>query len=76
MAENVENLILAQLREIRAEMAQMRGEIGGFRSETNDGFEATNAKVDGVSVLLSMLAGHVQRLETRIEHLEDIRKGS
>jgi hypothetical protein len=73
MAENVENLILIQSREMRAETAEMRGEIANVRREMQEGFESTNAKVDGLALLLSMPAGHVHGLETRIERLEQTR---
>ena len=73
MNENVESLILMQLREIRAEMAEMRGDIGllskdvaGVRSDLKD----VDQKVDGLSTILMLLTGHVHGIEMRVEALE------
>jgi hypothetical protein len=73
MAENAENLILAQSREIRAEMAEMRAEMTREFASVREDIGGVDAKVDGVSLLLVMLAGHVHGLETRIERLEETR---
>lgn len=70
MHENVENLILAQLREIRADMAAMRSDISDLKAGTGD----INQKVDGLTVILTMLAGHVHHIEERVEKLEGDRQ--
>lgn len=77
MNENVENLILVQLREIRGEMSAMRpdlsrmeGDVKGLRGEVRDGFDSVNARVDGVATLLTLLAGHVHHIDERVEKLE------
>ena len=50
---------LAQnLAAIRAELAAIRAEVAALRGDTS----ATSEIVDGVSVVLTLLAGHVQRL--------------
>jgi len=73
MNENVENLILAQLREMREETAAMRSEIERRFDGLESRLDAAAAKIDGVSMLLTVLAGHVHGLETRIENLEETR---
>jgi len=77
MNENVENLILVQLREMRAEMADMRADMGrmtadvsALRGEVREGFDSVNARVDGVATLLTLLAGHVHHIDERVEKLE------
>ena len=66
MSESVENLILAQLREMRAEMGEMRRDVAQIKGDLSD----VDQKVDGLAVMLTMLAGHVHHIETRVETLE------
>ena len=69
MAENVENLILTQLREIRGELSAMREDIGAIRTDMSQ----VDQKVDGLTVMLGLLAGHVYHVEERVEKLEKAR---
>jgi hypothetical protein len=73
MAEHVDNLILAQLRGIRAQMSDMRAEMTREFACVRADIRGVDAKVDGVSLLLVMLAGHVHGLDTRIERLGETR---
>ena len=66
MTEGVENLILQQLGEMRAEMGEMRETMSAIRSDLSD----VDQKVDGMAVMLTMLAGHVHHIEERVESLE------
>lgn len=70
MAENVENLILTQLREIRGELSAMREDIGAIRTDLSQ----VDQKVDGLTVMLGLLAGHVYHVEGRVEKLEEARR--
>ena len=70
MNENVESLILAQLREMRGDIAAVRGDVAALRAETANEFADLNQKVDGVSMILTMLAGHVHAIDERVERLE------
>jgi hypothetical protein len=70
MTAEVENLILAQLREMRAEMAGTRAQITALDAKVEAAETGLAAKIDGVSLLLTMLAGHVCGPEGRIEALE------
>ena len=63
MVENVENLILTQLREMRGELSAMRTDIS-----------QVDQKVDGLTDMLALLAGHVHHVEERVERLEEARK--
>ncbi len=70
MSENVDNLILAQLREIRGEMASIRTDMTGMRDDIatiRSDMSHVDQKVDGLTV---MLAGHVHHIEERVEKLE------
>ena len=66
MNDNVENLILSQLREMREDMAAMRADIADIKSDVSD----VDRKVDGLTIILTMLAGHVHHIEERVEALE------
>ena len=66
MNENVENLILVQLREIRTDLTAMKADVAALKSGQDD----INQKVNGLTVLLTMLAGHVYHIEQRVEKLE------
>jgi hypothetical protein len=70
MNDNVENLILTQLREIRGEMADMRADIATIKTDVS----LVDQKVDGLTVMLALLAGHVRHVEERVETLEGARK--
>jgi peptidoglycan hydrolase CwlO-like protein len=67
MNDNVENLILTQLREIREEIGAMRQDVSAIRGDVTD----VDQKVDGLAVMLTMLAGHVHHIEERVTSLEE-----
>lgn len=70
MNENVESLILAQLREMRTELARVHVRMDGIDATIRSEFADLNQKVDGVSMILTMLAGHVHAIDERVERLE------
>ena len=70
MNDNVENLILTQLRDIREGMTAMSGQIASLDQKVDEGLGEVSAKVDGVSLMMTMLASHVAHLEERVEQLE------
>ncbi len=70
MNENVENLILTQLRDIRAEMAEMKAQATLDKHELVERLENIQTAVGGHSVMLNALAGYIGGMEHRIEQLE------
>ncbi|QLQ18604.1 MAG: hypothetical protein HZT43_07945 [Exiguobacterium profundum] len=70
MTENVENLILTQLREIRGDIAAMRSDMAAMKTDMSQ----VDQKVGGLTVMLALLAGHVHHVEERVEQLEEGRK--
>lgn len=66
MTGEVENLILEQLRAIRADMAGMRSDLAEIKTDMSD----LDQKVNGLTIILTMLAGHVHHIEVRVEALE------
>ena len=70
MNENVENLILVQTREMRTEMAAMRADMAEMKID----LAHVDQKVDGLSLGLTMLMGHVAHFGARVETMEESRK--
>jgi methyl-accepting chemotaxis protein len=74
MSENVENLILTQLREMRGEIGAIKTQVSELNDRMAEGFDDVTQRVNGITVILTMLAGHVHDVETRVEKLEKARK--
>jgi len=77
MTEDVENLTLRLLQEMRRDMADMRHEIADmrqemstFREEVNEKFDTVNARLDGVTHIMTMIAAHTFHLDERLTKLE------
>lgn len=67
MSDNVDNMILAQLRDIRDEIGALRNDVSSIKSDLSD----VDQKVDGMAIMLTMLAGHVHHVSERVETLEE-----
>ncbi len=63
MAENTENHTLRLLQEMREEMRQ------GF-ADVNARFDDVNLRIDGVTQIMTMLAGHIYQHDERLDTLE------
>ncbi len=63
MTDNVQNLILEQLREMREENAR-------FRSETKSELADLRNLIGGQGVILTSIAGYIHQVEERVEALE------
>ena len=59
MAENVENLVLAQLREIRQRLDSIEEGIGELKTGQQ-----------GQTGVIMALAGYIRDIDVRVEHLE------
>jgi len=67
MSENVDNMILKQLRDICDEIGALRSDVSEIKSDVAD----VDQKVDGMAIMLTMLAGHVHHVTERVETLEE-----
>jgi tetrahydromethanopterin S-methyltransferase subunit B len=72
MNENVENLILAQLREIRTRLDSVDHRLDQLSRKVDEGFDSQSASISGVSMILTLLAHHVHGIEERVEKLERV----
>ena len=73
MTENVENLILTQLREIRSEIGVIKTQVIELNGKMAEGFADVTQRVNGITVILTRLAEHVNNVEERVEKLEKAR---
>lgn len=75
MSEGAENHAIQLLREMRREIAdmrdEMRAEFASIRSEMDDRFDALDIRVDGLTHIVTFLAGQNYRLDERVSRLED-----
>ena len=73
MTENVENPILTQLREIRSEIGVIKTQVIELNGKMAEGFADVTQRVNGITVILTRLAEHVNNVEERVEKLEKAR---
>ena len=71
MNDNVENLILAQLREMREEMGKNFAKIEDRLNKVDDQMETVEAKLDGHLSLLVGLGKYLHDIDARVEHIEE-----
>ena len=74
MAENVDNLILEQLRLIREDIGQFKAEmtsqVGSVNGRLADGLDDLRIELQGQRGVLIGLGGYVHQIDTRVEHIE------
>ena len=63
MQDNVDNLILTQLREMREENVK-------FQEETRKSIADLKNLIGGQGVILTSIAGYIHQVEERVEALE------
>ncbi len=71
MSENVDNLILEQLKGLRDEMRIMGDRLMGLEKSVKDGFEEAEVGRQAIQGVLMGLGHSLYGLETRVEHIED-----
>jgi hypothetical protein len=75
MNENVENIVLEQLRLIRADIRKLDENLSG-RIDALDGklsgrIDDLDGKVDGNTGILVALGRYLRDIDTRVEHIEE-----
>jgi hypothetical protein len=70
MASSVDNLVLEQLRLIREELGELRGDLAHFKSETKEGFDTIHSDLLGQQTMMFGLASVIGQIDKRVEHLE------
>ncbi len=64
MSENVDNLVLEQLRLIREDLGGLKRELTAFKDEVHGDFLAQKTMLFG-------LAGVIGQINERVEHVEE-----
>ena len=67
MSEDSNNLVLEHLRGIRDRLDGIESEM----RKINDKMEDNTQAVNGVSMIMTMLAGHVHHIDERLEAVEN-----
>lgn len=70
MNDNVENLILEQLRGLRERIDAVGADLASLRVETREGLEDLTIRVNGIAVIMSVIAGNFHDHEERISAIE------
>jgi len=66
MAENVDNMVLEQLRAMREDMKRMEGKIDTLSQDMDD----VGGRVDGLSIILVNFGTNIHDLNERVGHIE------
>ena len=76
MVDDTENHTIRLLQEMRAEMKDMRSDMDEMRSEMRQGFknvnariDDTNIRIDGLTHIVTILAGNIYQHDERIQKL-------
>jgi hypothetical protein len=70
MAENVENLVLEQLRLLREDIGTLRADMSEFKTEVRADLSDVKADMGALRMMVFGLASVIGQPDTRVEHLE------
>jgi hypothetical protein len=70
VASSVDNLVLEQLRLIREELGELRGDLASFKTETKENFGTIHSDLLGQQTMMFGLASVIGQIDKRVEHLE------
>ena len=68
MSETPESHMIRLQQELRQEMQELRKEM-------REGFNNLNVRMDGITHIMTLLAGHCHKVEKRLSALEERPKG-
>ncbi len=70
MADNVDNLMLEQLRLIREDLKRMDGRMTDMEQRLTARLDDVEVSIQSVEGILISLGGYVRGLDKRVEHIE------
>lgn len=77
MSNNIENLILEQLRVLRGEVQSLRNEVQSMREESREEFHNVKMPLNSLERLVSgfhddivIVQGRIDRVDSRIDRIE------
>ncbi len=71
MAENVDNLVLEQLRLIREDLGTLRADFASFKAEVRGEFKDVKAELHGHTMMVFGLSTVIGQIDKRVEHVEE-----
>jgi len=71
MAENVDNLVLEQLRLIREELGSLRSDFSEFKAEVRSEFKEVKSEIHGNTMMVFGLSTVIGQIDKRVEHVEE-----
>ena len=72
MAENVDNMVLEQLRLIREDLGSLRSDFSDFKSEVRSEFKEVKSEIHGNTMMIFGLSTVIGQIDKRVEHVEEI----
>ena len=66
MVENVDNLVLEQLRLIREDLGSLKSDLANFKSEAHDNFLTQKTMLFGLATVIGQIDERVEHLERKI----------
>ena len=72
MVENVESLVLEQLRLIREDLGSLRSDFSTFKSEVRSEFKDVKTEIHGNTMMIFGLSNVIGQIDKRVEHVEEI----
>jgi len=76
VADASNDLLLSVLRQVQADLSEVRKDVSGIRDEVatiRTDLKEVDQKVNGLTVMFALLAGHVHHIEERVQALETTR---
>lgn len=70
MNENVENLVLEQLRLIRDDLQRIDGRIDALDTRLSGRMDSVDDRLQSVEGILFGLGGYIRGIDQRVEHIE------
>jgi hypothetical protein len=71
MAENVDNIVLEQLRLIREDLGAIKGDLAAFKSDVHGEFAEVKSDMGALRMMVFGLASVMGQLDQRVEHVEE-----
>ncbi|OYX19537.1 MAG: hypothetical protein B7Z04_09110 [Rhodobacterales bacterium 32-66-9] len=71
MAENVDSLVLEQLRLIREDLGALKTGMAAFKDEVHGEFGDVKAELLGQRTMIFSLATTIGHIDRRVEHIEE-----
>ena len=70
MSENVENIVLEQLRLIRDDLRRMDKRIENLEGKIDGGFDEVKVELHGNTMMIFGLSTVIGQIDKRVEHVE------